>query len=136
MGVTDVVNIREQDPVEAIRTMTDGVGVDLAIETAGNGKALQSALAAVRRGGRISLVGLPPQSEVSLNVSFIVDNEIDIGGVFRYRNAYPLGIDILSAGGIDLNPIITDKMKLEDTHEAFQKAIHEKRSTVKIMIYP
>ena len=136
MGATDVVNIRERDPVEAIRAMTDGIGVDLAVETAGNPKALQAAVASVRRGGSVSVVGLPPQNEAPLNVSHVVDNEIDIRGVFRYRNTYPAGIDLLAAGQIDLSPMFTDKMSLENTPEAFRKAIHEKSRTVKIVIYP
>lgn len=136
MGATDIVNIRTDDPAEAIKALTAGKGVDLAVETAGNRKALQSALASVRRGGRVVIVGLPPQSETALNVPYIVDNEIDISGVFRYRNTYPSGIDILSSGKVKLEPIITDKMKLDDVPSAFKKAIHEKHSTIKIVIYP
>jgi L-iditol 2-dehydrogenase len=136
MGATDVINIRDEDSNEVIKKLTHGRGADLAIETAGNGKALQSALSSVRRGGRVVIVGLPPQSETPLNVPHIVDNEIDIMGVFRYRNTYPAGIDILSSGEIKLEPIITDKMKLEEVHLAFEKAIHEKHNTIKIVIYP
>jgi L-iditol 2-dehydrogenase len=136
MGATDVINIRDEDSTEVIKKLTHGIGADLAIETAGNGKALQSALSSVRRGGRVVIVGLPPQSETPLNVPHIVDNEIDIMGVFRYKNTYPAGIDILSSGEVKLEPIITDKMKLEEVHLAFEKAINEKNSTIKIVIYP
>lgn len=58
-------------------------------ETAGNPAALQSALASVRRGGKLAIVGLPSQNEIPLNVPFIADNEIDIYGIFRYANTYP-----------------------------------------------
>lgn len=136
MGATDVIHLKEENPEQAVRKLTDGMGADVAIETAGNGKALQSALASVKRGGRVVIVGLPPQAEAPLNIPYIVDNEIDIGGVFRYRNTYPPGIDILSKGQMKLDPIITDKMTLDEVPLAFEKAIREKKRTIKIVIYP
>lgn len=93
MGATHVINVREQDAGEEIKTITNGRGVDAAWETAGNPAALQSALASVRRGGKLAIVGLPSQNEIPLNVPFIADNEIDIYGIFRYANTYPKGIE-------------------------------------------
>lgn len=80
MGATHIINIREQDALEEIKTITNDRGVDVAWETAGNPAALQSALASVRRGGKLAIVGLPSQNEIPLNVPFIADNEIDIYG--------------------------------------------------------
>lgn len=98
--------------------------------------AAQSALQAVRRGGRVVLVGLPQENETPLSIPYIVDNEIDIRGVFRYHNTYPTGVAIMSGDHIDLEPVITDYMSLEETSRAFEKAINEKNSTLKIVIRP
>ncbi|QMV42728.1 NAD(P)-dependent alcohol dehydrogenase [Cohnella cholangitidis] len=136
MGATDVVNLREEDVQSAIMRITEGHKADLAIETAGNGRAAQSALQAVRRGGRVVLVGLPQENETPLSIPYIVDNEIDIRGVFRYHNTYPTGVAIMSGDHIDLEPVITDYMSLEETSRAFEKAINEKNSTLKIVIRP
>ncbi|TBL77842.1 NAD(P)-dependent alcohol dehydrogenase [Paenibacillus thalictri] len=136
MGATHTVNLRDEDAVQAIERITGGRKADLAIETAGNGRAAQNALASVRRGGRVVLVGLPPQNETALSIPYIVDNEIDMYGVFRYHNTYPTGVELLSGDSIDLEPIITDYMSLDETAAAFEKAIHEKNSTLKIVIRP
>ncbi|NTZ19372.1 NAD(P)-dependent alcohol dehydrogenase [Paenibacillus sp. JMULE4] len=136
MGATDVVHLRKEDATEAINRITHEQKADLAIETAGNGKAAQAALRSVRRGGRVVLVGLPQESETPLSIPYIVDNEIDIYGVFRYCNTYPTGVALLADDDIDLGPVITDYMTLEQTAAAFEKAIKEKNSTLKIIICP
>jgi len=136
IGADAVVNLREEDGLEAIRRLTGGRKADLAIETAGNGRAAQSALQAVRRGGRVVLVGLPQEEATPVSIPYIVDNEIDIRGVFRYHNTYPTGVAVMAAEGLDLDPIITDRMTLDETPKAFGKAIHEKNRTLKIVIEP
>lgn len=136
LGVTDVINAREEDAVATIKQMTGQRGADLAIETAGNDRALHTTLASVKRGGRVVIVGLPPKEETALNIPHIVDNEIDIYGIFRYRNTYKAGVDILSRPDIDLDAMITDRMPLDQTQRAFEKAISEKSRTLKIIIDP
>jgi L-iditol 2-dehydrogenase len=136
IGADAVVNLREEDGLEAIRRLTGGRKADLAIETAGNGRAAQSALQSVRRGGRVVLVGLPQEEATPVNIPYIVDNEIDIRGVFRYHNTYPTGVAVMAAESLDLDPIITDRMALDETPKAFEKAIHEKNRTLKIVIEP
>ncbi|MTT31116.1 alcohol dehydrogenase catalytic domain-containing protein [Terrilactibacillus sp. BCM23-1] len=136
MGATHVINIREKDPAEEIKKITNGKGVDVAWETAGNPKALQSALESVKRGGKLAIVGLPAQNEIPLNVPFIADNEVDIYGVFRYANTYPKGINFLSSGIADTTKLVTDKYSLEDTQEAMERALNHKDECLKVVVYP
>lgn len=136
MGATHIINIREQDPLEEIKRITSGKGVDVAWETAGNPKALQAALGSLRRGGKLAIVGLPAQDEIPLNVPFIADNEVDIYGIFRYANTYPQGIRFLSSGIVDANKLITDKFALEQTQEAMERALNQKSECLKIIVYP
>lgn len=136
LGATHAINIREQDPVETISQLTSGKGVDVAFETAGNPKALQSALASLGRGGKLSIVGLPMQDEIPLNIPFIADREIDIFGIFRYVNTYPQGIAFLSSGISPVKNIITDRYMLDQTYEAMERARTNKSGSLKVMVYP
>lgn len=136
LGATHAINIRKEDAVETIKQLTDGAGVDVAWETAGNPKALQSALYSIRRGGRLAIVGLPAQDEIPLNVPFIADNEIDIYGIFRYANTYPKGIEFLASGDVDAGVLITDRYLLAETREALERAIHNKSGSLKVIVYP
>ncbi|MBO9608642.1 MAG: NAD(P)-dependent alcohol dehydrogenase [Paenibacillaceae bacterium] len=136
LGATHTINVRERDTVEAVRAMTGGSGVDVAFETAGSPRALQNALASLRRGGKLAVVGLPAQDEIALNIPFIADNEVDICGVFRYANTYPKGIAILASGIADVHAIITNRYDLEQTQEAMANASANKSATVKTIVYP
>ncbi|MDJ1632140.1 NAD(P)-dependent alcohol dehydrogenase [Bacillus velezensis] len=102
----------------------------------GNPAALQSALASVRRGGKLAIVGLPSQNEIPLNVPFIADNEIDIYGIFRYANTYPKGIEFLASGIVDTKHLVTDQYPLEKTQEAMERAFQYKNECLKVMVYP
>jgi len=136
LGADHAVNIRQKDALDAIKGITGGLGVDVAFETAGNPKALQSALLSLRRGGKLAIVGLPPQEAIELNVPFIADNEVDIYGIFRYVNTYPQGISFLSSGVADVRSLITDRYPLERTHEALERARTNKSGSLKVMVYP
>lgn len=136
LGATHAINVREQDAVAAIRELTGGEGVDVAWETAGSPRALQAALHSVRRGGKLAIVGLPPQDEIPLNVPLIADNELDIYGIFRYANTYPSGIEFLASGRIDAKSLITDRYPLARTQEALERALHNKSGSLKVVVYP
>ncbi|GIO24110.1 NAD(P)-dependent alcohol dehydrogenase [Oceanobacillus sp. J11TS1] len=135
-GATHVINVKEQNSDKEIMHITNGKGVDVAWETAGNPLALQSALSSVRRGGKLAIVGLPAQSEIPLNVPFIADNEIDIHGIFRYANTYPKGIKFLASGIADIKKLVTDKYSLEDTQEGMERALNYKHECLKVIVYP
>jgi L-iditol 2-dehydrogenase len=136
LGATDAVSGKDEDPVSRIMLCTERQGVDMAIETAGHPRALQTALQIVKRGGKLSIVGLPPVDEVGFNVPFICDNEVDIYGVFRYANTYRQGVGFLSSGIADVGKLITDRFSLEQTQEALVKAMTNKAGSLKVMVYP
>jgi L-iditol 2-dehydrogenase len=136
MGATHAINVREEDAVEVIKRLTNNEGVDVAWETAGNPKALQSTMHSIRRGGKMAIVGLPAQDEIPLNIPFIADNELDIYGIFRYANTYPSGIEFLASGLVNTDALITDKYPLAQTQEALERAMTNKSGSLKVMVYP
>ncbi len=134
LGATSTINVREQNVTEAINSLTGGLGVDIGLETAGNPEALKNLLASVRRGGRIGLVGLPPIEHSNMNIPAIIDNEIQIQGIFRYANTYPSGISILNS--VDTDVLITDRYSLTQTGDALERARTNKSDSIKVMVYP
>lgn len=136
MGVTDTVCLKNENLAEKLNAITNHQGVDLALETAGNAKALQSALSSVKRGGRVVIVGLPPEDVATLNINDIVGSEIDIYGVFRYSNTYPTAIKIIANSDVDIKNIMTHYYTLDEVKDAFEKAITDKTNAIKIMVTP
>ena len=70
------------------------------------------------------------------NIPYIADNELDIYGISRYANTYPSGIEFLASGLVDVKALITDEYPLEQSQEALERALHNKSSSLKVMVYP
>ncbi|GGF98891.1 NAD(P)-dependent alcohol dehydrogenase [Paenibacillus abyssi] len=136
LGAHHALDASKQDAAEVIKDLTGGKGADVAFETAGHPHALKTALRSLCRGGRLSIVGLPPQEEIPVNVPSIADNEIDIYGVFRYANTYAQGITFISSGIADTDIMITDRYPLEQTKEAMERARTNKSGSLKVVVYP
>ncbi|MBD2846489.1 NAD(P)-dependent alcohol dehydrogenase [Paenibacillus sp. IB182496] len=137
LGADAAVDASAADGLAQLRGGADGSGVHVALETAGHPAALQTALGSLRRGGRLAIVGLPPQDEIPLNVPFIADNEADIYGVFRYANTYPQGLALLAAGLADTDGVmITDRYPLEQAQQAMERARTNKSGSLKVVVYP
>ncbi|MBS4206870.1 NAD(P)-dependent alcohol dehydrogenase [Bacillus sp. FJAT-50079] len=132
MGATAAFDPLETDIIEEIK-MRNGKAADVVIETSGNQHAISSAIKIADRGGRVVLVGLPIVNDIVFDVPYIVDSEIDISGVFRYANTYPIAIQHLQSSKSKIEKIITQKFKLTEIKEAVEFARSEKG--IKVMIY-
>ncbi|KAE9415984.1 hypothetical protein Angca_007603, partial [Angiostrongylus cantonensis] len=79
-------------------------------------------LQTTRSGGVIVLVGVgAPRAELPIIESAL--REVDIRGVFRHANCYPTAINLVSSGRIDLSGLTRAHYTLENTLEAFQRAL-------------
>ena len=131
-----LINPKEQDPVKTIMEATDGLGVDVAIELSGNAGAMKQAFKALKREGRISLVGVTP-GPVELEVhKDIILKEARVLGVFG-RVVWQTWWQVramLDTGKFDPLPIITHRFPLADFAKAFELA--ESGEAGKILLYP
>jgi len=106
---------------------------DITLECSGAESSVQLAIYATKAGGSVLLVGMgPPEIKVPLVTAAI--REVDIKGVFRYRNCYPLALWLVSTGKIDLKPLITHRFTLEETLEAFETARTGAGGAIKVLI--
>jgi threonine dehydrogenase-like Zn-dependent dehydrogenase len=98
LGATAAIDARTEDVVGRIRTLTDGEGVDLAIEAAGSSATRQAAVASVRSGGRVVLLGLGEEI-TPLPAVDIVNREIAIRGSYAYTyDDFIRAVELLGAG--------------------------------------
>jgi L-iditol 2-dehydrogenase len=115
----EVVDYEREDPVESIRALTDGRGVDRVYECAGNPAVVPQALDAVRRGGRVALLGLVGGKHVEISPDRLTLDEIDLMGIRSSPNAYPAIIELIAGGAVDVEPLLTHVYPLERVREAF-----------------
>jgi S-(hydroxymethyl)glutathione dehydrogenase/alcohol dehydrogenase len=89
LGATHVVDVREEDPVQAVLARTDGFGADVAFEAVGTPETIAQAFNAARRGGTAVVVGVaPPHEEVSLNAFAFPSQGKTLKGSW-YGDSYP-----------------------------------------------
>lgn len=124
-GMT-AVDREAADPVEAVRDLTQGRGVDRVYDCTGDPGAAAQALAMVRRGGRVALLGLCGGKTAELSPDALVLDEVDLMGIRSSPNAYPAMIALMAAGTVDVAPLLTHVYPLEDIVEAFD-AFRERR---------
>jgi threonine 3-dehydrogenase len=125
-----------QDVKAEILERTGGQGADVVLEMAGHPKAIRTAFDIVRRGGRISLLGLTSKP-ISLNFSEdIIFKGITIQGINgrrMYQTWYQMTA-LLKAGKLDLHPVITDRIAMKDFSSAMERLKTGEAS--KILVYP
>lgn len=119
--------------VQATTDSTDGLGVDAFIDASGAPAAVRSGIRAVRPAGRVILVGLGADN-VELPVSVIQNREIWVSGVFRYTNTWPLGIELVASGRVDLDALVTGRFTLDDAEKALESG--REPGALKAIVYP
>jgi threonine 3-dehydrogenase len=131
-----VLNPSKDDVRALIMEKTGGLGVDVVLEMAGNPDAIRIAFDIVRRGGRISLLGLTSKP-VSLNFSEdIIFKGITVQGINgrrMYQTWYQMTA-LLKAGKLDLHPAITDRIAMAQFSQAMERLKTGEAS--KILVFP
>jgi threonine 3-dehydrogenase len=131
-----VIDPSKQNATEVIMQHTGGLGVDVVLEMAGHPDAIRTAFDSVRRGGRISLLGLTSKP-ISLNFSEdIIFKGITVQGINgrrMYQTWYQMTA-LLKAGRLDLHPVITDRIAMKDFSKAMERLKTGESS--KILVYP
>ena len=134
LGATGVINSAEKDPVEEIRRLTGGRGVDLAVECSGVEVCANQAIEELIRGGTLVQVAYGKSGYMNLNMSLLCDKEITIKTVFRYRHIYPMAIKAVADGKINLKGIVTNVFDFDDIQNAMDQSVHDKANIVKSVV--
>lgn len=133
LGATGVINSKDKDVLKEIAKLTED-GVDLVIETAGTEITAQQAIHATRKGGTIVFVGYTKTGMATLPLSLALDKELTFKSVFRYRHIYPMAIEAVASGKVNLKGIITDIFDLDDIQNAMDSSIRDKANIVKAVV--
>ncbi len=132
-GARAVVNPAHEDMVQRILELTDGEGVDVAIEASGATSSIRQALDIVKPGGRIVLVGYPV-ADVPMPLAKVLSKELDISGIHRYANVYPTAIQCVASGKVDVKPYITHKFPFDKILDGFEAHIKKTGNPMKVQI--
>src|SRR4051794_3542394 len=128
------VHLTEQDPRAEIKALTEGRGVDIAVEAVGDPRALELAIRLTRKCGTISVVGVYAERiEVHMGLAWIKALKIVTGHANVIAHLDPV-LELLSSGRLDPSPLVTHHMPLADASEAY--ALYDRREALKIVLNP
>jgi D-xylulose reductase len=129
----EVVNITDTALSSAVAQATDNWGADVVFECSGAAPAILDLPQIVRPGGTIVLVGMPVDP-VPVDIVGLQAREARIETVFRYANIYDRAINLIASGKVDLKPLISATFAFEDSIAAFERAVEQRPTDVKLQI--
>ncbi len=139
--VTDVVDsrldfVKKYGATKTINTSKELLGsskFDVFVDACGIPSAVHAGILSTGPAGRALLVGLG-SDEMLLPISHIQNNEILVTGVFRYTNTWPIGIEFLASGKVNLDAIVTHHFGLDEVEQGLKTtALPE---AMKVLIHP
>jgi len=138
-GANVTLDIKDGDPIAEIKRLTDGRGVDVAIEALGRQETFENALRAIRPGGTLSSLGVYSGKLVAPYEAFYAglgDQKIVTtlcpGGKERMRRLMAM----IQSRRVDLTSLITHQYALDDIEEAFDLFSHQRDGVLKVALYP
>jgi L-idonate 5-dehydrogenase len=102
---------------------------DVAYEVSGSLAALNTCVAAVKRGGIVVQVGTLPHEPLPFVVNDVMAKEIDLRGAFRWGIEFDWAVDYLSTRRVDVRPLLSGQYPLQDAVAAFHAAADKNKST-------
>lgn len=136
MGAAETIDITAEDPVKRVFELTEGRGADVAFDCAGNIEAIQTAVACVRRGGRVALTGVNGNKEVPIVTDRIVLDELDVYGVRSHPNTWEATIALMGAGKLNAKRLVTHTFPLERFMEGMETFVQRKEGAIRVVINP
>ena len=125
LGATDVVDSRKQDPVTAIRDLTEGFGADVVIDAVGLPETWEQAFYARDLAGTVVLVGVPAPEEKIPRIPLL--DVFSRGGSLKsswYGDClpsrdFPVLVDLYRQGRLDLDAFVSEEIALGEVEQAF-----------------
>ena len=139
LGADVTINYTTTDPLTEIMRLTQGRGVDVAIEALGTQETFESCLRALKPGGTLSSLGVySGKLSVPLDAfaAGLGDHRIITtlcpGGKERMRRL----MNVVASGRVDLQAMVTHRFKLDQIEEAYDLFMHQRDGVLKIAITP
>lgn len=136
VGASLTLDPAKADLVAAVLSETQGVGVDVVLEMSGNPEAIRQGFQMLRRGGRMSLLGIPSKPfelDLASDVIFKAAQVQGINGRRIFETWYQMQA-LLKSGRLDLSPLITDRIPMSEFERGMKRLLSGNAS--KVLMYP
>ena len=135
VGATRVFDPGTVDLIAEVRKLTGGAGADQAFEAVGKRETVAAAIAGVRKGGTVTLIGnLTPA--VDLPLQDVVTRELSLLGTCASAGEYPECIELMASGAVDVRPLISVTAPLDDGPQWFDRLHRGEGGLMKVILRP
>jgi threonine 3-dehydrogenase len=120
IGVTLAIDPREKSLADVQNEMGMTEGFDVGLEMSGNGTAFRDMIANMSHGGRIAMLGIPP-NEIAIDWNTVIFNMLTIHGIYgreMYETWYKMTVMLES--GLNISPVITHRFSYKEYETAFE----------------
>jgi len=120
LGVTLALDPREKSLKDAQKELGMSEGFDVGLEMSGNASAFRDMIANMSHGGKIAMLGIPP-NEIAIDWNIVIFNMLTIHGIYgreMYETWYKMTVMLES--GLDIKPVITHRFDYQDFADAFE----------------
>ena len=133
MGATRAVNVAEKKLFDVMSELKMAEGFDVGLEMSGNPQAFQDMIAAMNHGGRIAMLGIPPQS-FAIDWNQVIFKSLKISGIYgrRMYETWYKGIALLQSG-VDVSSVISAEYHYTDFEKAFADMISGRAGKIILM---
>lgn len=123
LGIDYCVDQTKEDLKKLVMDLTDGYGADVCVECAGVYPSFNTCLDLVRKKGTISQMGVFHAPAKELDLYPVLQKEVRIHGSLSQKpTAWHIALDLIAKGKVDVKPLVSDVLKLEQWEEGFEKA--------------
>ena len=135
LGATEALNPNAADVPAAVRNLTAGAGADVVFEVVGASQPLETAIASVRKGGTVTLVGNFSPT-VQLQLQSVVTRQVKLIGSCGSAGEYPVCLDLLARGAIQVQPLISAVAPLAEGPQWFERLYAKEPGLMKVILRP
>lgn len=135
LGATHTLNARVDDVPARVRELTHGRGADVAFEVVGANATINTAIASVRKGATVTLVGnLTPTVEIPMQK--IVTEQLRLQGSCAINGEYEASLALISSGKIDVGAILSAEVPLSEGASWFDRLYSHEKGLMKVVLKP
>jgi len=134
LGADAAINAASDDVIESVDKLTGGAGCDLVIDTAGAESTVTQAVHMTKKGATIVFVGYNSSGMMNLPVSVMLNKELTVKTVFRYRHVYPAAIEAVAEGRVNLKDIVSNIYAFDEIQKAMDQCVSDKAGIVKAVV--
>jgi threonine dehydrogenase-like Zn-dependent dehydrogenase len=138
LGADEIVDPQAENPLDRVMDMTNGAGVDMAFEVAGEADSYQLAATLVKPGGTVVIVGIPADQDY-IPIQAITARRAGLTLTFVRRfnpKDFPRAVDMVASGEVEVARLITHHFPLDDVTPAFEMLHTYSDGVVKTVIHP